>query len=106
MVWNKRGSTGGGASTGRDGIKHGGKGGSAGSKGNPDTEKDYDKRGAKARTPDLDTVETADCPTCNGTGKVQAERVETDEDGRFSGSQRTDCAACDGKGKVTSKKKR
>ncbi|WP_261554852.1 hypothetical protein [Frankia tisae] len=105
MVWNKRGSTGGGASTGRDGIKRGGKDSSAGLKGSPDTEKDYDKRDAKSRSPDLDTVETADCTTCNGSGKVQADRVETDEDGQFTGTQNVDCTACDGTGRVTRRRR-
>jgi hypothetical protein len=100
MAWNKRGSTSGGASTGRDGIKRGGKGGSAGSKGNPDTEKDYGKRGA-GRSPDLDAVETADCTACNGTGYQQSDRAEVDEDGGFTGTQTPRCATCDGTGRVT-----
>ncbi len=104
MAWNKRGASSGGASTGRDGIKRGGKDGSAGSKGNPDIEKDYDKRGAKSRSPDLDTVETADCTACNGTGRIETDRVETDEDGQFGGTQEKRCGACSGEGKIRKKK--
>jgi hypothetical protein len=104
VVWNKRGSSGGGASTGRHGVKRGGKGGSADSKDSPDVEKDYNKRGG-GRSADLDPVETADCTTCNGTGKVTAERVETDVDGDFSGTQRVDCSACEGTGRITRRKR-
>ncbi|WP_462186825.1 MULTISPECIES: hypothetical protein [unclassified Frankia] len=104
MAWNKRGSTSGGASTGRDSVKRGGKGGSAGSKNNPDTEKNYDKRGAKAGHADLEPMETADCPTCNGTGNVVAERVETDEDGGYSGTQEKKCPTCGGAKQITKRK--
>ncbi|CAJ62461.1 MULTISPECIES: hypothetical protein [Frankia] len=103
MAWNKHGASGGGASTGRDGIKRGGRDGSAGSKGNPDTEKDYDKRGAKSRSPDLDEVEIADCPACNGTGRIQTDRAETDEDGQFVGTQEKRCEACSGEGRIRKK---
>jgi DnaJ-class molecular chaperone len=102
VAWNKRGSSRGGASTGRDGVKRGGRDGSAGSKTDPDTEKNYTKRGA-TRSPDLDPVDTADCPTCNGTGKLRTDRGETDDDGRFTGTQETECSACDGQGRVTKK---
>jgi hypothetical protein len=105
MAWNKRGSQDGGASTGRDGVKRGGKGGSAGSKSDPDTEKVRGKRGG-GRHADLDPVETADCTTCNGTGKIASERVETDEDGAFTGTQHTDCTSCAGTGRVGRRKKR
>ncbi|WP_462188392.1 MULTISPECIES: hypothetical protein [unclassified Frankia] len=105
MAWNKRESTSGGASTGRDGIKRGGRGGSPRGKNNPDTEKDYDKRGAKAGHADLEPVETADCPTCNGTGKVTADRSEADEDGGFAGTQEVDCTACDGTGLITRRRR-
>jgi hypothetical protein len=100
MVWNKRGSSGGGASTGRHGVKRGGKGGSADSKDNPDVENDYNKRGG-GRSADLDPVETADCTTCNGTGGVISDKVETDEVSGFSGTQRVDCSACGGTGRIT-----
>ncbi|WP_322751614.1 MULTISPECIES: hypothetical protein [unclassified Frankia] len=83
MAWNKRGSTGGGASTGRDGVKRGGK-------------------DATAKT-NVSEVEFADCPTCNGTGKVIFDRVETDEEGNFSGTQERKCSACAGGGKVKKK---
>jgi hypothetical protein len=104
VVWNKRGSSGGGASTGRDGIKRGGKGGSAGAKDSPDVEKDYGKRGG-GRSADLDPVETADCTTCNGTGYVVSDGVETDEDSGFTGTQEVKCSKCDGTGRVTKRKK-
>ncbi|CAO5185207.1 Molecular chaperone DnaJ [Frankia sp. AiPs1] len=102
MVWNKRGASRGGASTGRDGIKRGGKDGSAGSKGTPDTEKDYAKRGA-AKSEDLDKVETADCTACNGSGYQQSDRAEADADGGFTGTQTPRCTSCDGSGRVTKK---
>ncbi|WP_322769274.1 hypothetical protein [Frankia sp. Cr1] len=80
MAWNKRGSTGGGASTGRDGVKRGGKDATAGK--------------------NVRDVEFADCPTCNGAGKVVFDRSEQDEDGGFSGTQARDCGTCDGTGRV------
>lgn len=100
MVWNKRGSSRGGASTGRDSVKRGGAGGSASSKDDPDIERTYAKRGG-GRSADLDPVETADCPACNGTGKKAADRLEADDDGGFTGTQNADCAACDGTGRLT-----
>ncbi|MCK9929410.1 hypothetical protein MXD62_19875 [Frankia sp. Mgl5] len=83
MAWNKRGSTEGGASTGRDGVKRGGKGGTTGS--------------------NVQSVEFADCPTCNGTTKVTRDVVEGDQDGRFTGTQEVDCTRCNGTGKVKKK---
>ena len=83
MAWNKRGSTGGGASTGRDGVKRGGKGGTTG-------------RNVKE-------VEFADCPTCNGSGNVVFEQVEADEDGGFSGTQTKTCPTCNGSKRVKKK---
>ncbi|EFC78925.1 hypothetical protein [Parafrankia sp. EUN1f] len=80
MAWNKRGSTGGGASTGRDGVKRGGKGGTTG-------------RNVKE-------VQFADCTTCNGAGKVTRDVVEGDEDGGFTGTQEFDCTSCNGVGRV------
>ncbi len=82
MAWNKRGSTSGGASTGRDGGKRGGSGSTA----DGDARRD---------------VEFADCPTCNGSGRVKFERIEADEDGVFSGTQTKLCSRCSGSGKVT-----
>jgi hypothetical protein len=104
VAWNKRGSSDRGASTGRDGIKRGGKGGSAGPKDSPDVEKDYNKRGG-GRSADLDPVETADCTTCNGTGNVVSDRVETDEDSGFTGTQEVKCSACGGTGRISKRKK-
>ncbi|WP_322759951.1 hypothetical protein [Frankia sp. Cr2] len=83
MAWNKRGSTGGGASTGRDGVKRGGK-------------------DATAQT-NVSDVEFADCPTCNGSGKVVFDRSEHDEGGGFSGTQERTCDACSGAGKIKKK---
>ncbi|WP_322749034.1 MULTISPECIES: hypothetical protein [unclassified Frankia] len=80
MAWNKRGSTDGGASTGRDGVKRGGK-------------------DATAKT-NVREVEFANCTTCNGAGVVAFDRAETDEGGGFSGTQERTCAACSGSGKV------
>lgn len=80
MAWNKKGSTEGGASTGRDGVKRGGRGGTTGS--------------------NVQSVEFADCPTCNGSGQVTFEVVEGDEDGQFSGTQTKKCSKCSGSGRV------
>lgn len=99
MAWNKRGGTSGGASTGRDGVKRGGRGGSPKAKDPPDVETDYGKRGG-GRSADLEPVEMADCVTCNGTGRVGSDRVESDEDGEYTGTQETDCSACDGEGRI------
>ncbi|OHV42170.1 hypothetical protein BBK14_11145 [Parafrankia soli] len=83
MAWNKRGSTGGGASTGRDGVKRGGK-------------------DEVAKT-NVKSVEFADCPTCNGAKVVVVDKVESDEDGQFTGTQEKKCGACGGTGKVRKK---
>ncbi|WP_322753162.1 hypothetical protein [Frankia sp. Cas3] len=80
MAWNKRGSTDGGASTGRDGVKRGGKGGTTGR--------------------NVREVEFATCPTCNGDGKVVFEQTERDEDGQFSGTQTKTCPTCNGSSQV------
>jgi hypothetical protein len=104
MAWNKRGSSDSGASTGRDGVKRGGRGGSAGQKDSPDIEENYNKRGG-GRSADLDPVETADCTTCNGTGDVIADKVETDADGSYSGTQRVKCSVCGGSGRITKRKR-
>jgi hypothetical protein len=49
---------------------------------------------------DLDPVEFADCVACNGMGKVVAEKVETDEEGGYSGTQESGCSACGGTGRI------
>lgn len=99
MAWNKRGSTSGGASTGRDGVKRGGRGGSPKAKDPPDVEADYGKRGG-GRSADLEPVEFADCVACNGTGDVVADKVEADEEGEYTGTQESKCAACNGEGRI------
>jgi hypothetical protein len=99
MAWNKRGSTSGGASTGRSGVKRGGTGGSPQGRDTPDVEADYGKRGG-GRSADLDPVEFADCVACNGTGNVVADKVETDEEGGYSGTQEAKCSACGGTGRI------
>lgn len=104
MVWNKFGSTDGGASTGRDGVKRGGRGGSPKAKDPPDIEQDYGKRGG-GRSADLDDVEEGDCTSCNGTGKTVADTVESDEDGGYTGTQETDCTACNGTGRITKRRR-
>jgi DnaJ-class molecular chaperone len=79
VVWNKRGNTGGGASSGRDGTKRGGK--------------DY--------TPEISVDQgTMTCPRCSGSGEVRRPHVETDEDGGFTGSDQMDCPRCGGSGTV------
>ncbi|MCK9896807.1 hypothetical protein [Frankia sp. AgB32] len=101
MAWNKRGASRGGASTGRDGVKRGGKDDSAASKVDPDTAKNDNKRGG--RIADLEPVETADCTTCNGTGKIRTDRLETDEGGGYGGTQERTCGVCRGTGRVARK---
>ncbi|CAO5228448.1 Molecular chaperone DnaJ [Frankia sp. AgKG'84/4] len=101
MVWNKHGASRGGASTGRDGVKRGGKDDSAASRADPDTAKNDSKRGG--RIADLQPIETADCAICNGTGKTGTDRLEVDEDGGYVGTQERTCVPCGGTGRVTRK---
>jgi DnaJ-class molecular chaperone len=79
-IFDKRGASPNGQSSGSDGRKRGG------------------------------TQHTADnpvdqgpltCPRCQGTGSVERPHVETDEDGTFAGNDVQDCPRCDGKGKVS-----
>lgn len=56
MVWNKRGNTGGGASSGRSGTKRGGSG----------------------KNPVSDSTSTSDCPSCQGVGEVGTPNTEKD----------------------------
>ncbi|SNQ51536.1 conserved hypothetical protein [Frankia canadensis] len=96
MVWNKRGNTDGGASSGRGGTKRGGR--------DPvvrdDSDRDKKKRGGSTGdTP----VEFGECSACNGKGKVETRTAERDEDGAFDGAAVTDCTACGGEGRVKKK---
>ncbi len=93
MVWNRRGNTRGGASSGTGGTKRGGKAPVI----RDDTDPDHRKAGG---TTGDRSVEFGDCSACNGKGKVETRAVERDEDGQFSGAAVTDCAACDGEGRV------
>ncbi len=80
VVWNKRGNTGGGASSGSGSTKRGGK--------------DY----TASHSVDHGTTT---CPRCSGTGEIVRDHVETDEDGGFSGADRMTCPRCGGEGTVT-----
>ncbi|WP_255649223.1 hypothetical protein [Frankia sp. ArI3] len=94
MVWNKRGNTDGGASSGRGGTKRGGK---------PPVvrdDSDPDRRKAGGNTGDQ-PVEFGTCSACDGKGEVETGRQEVDEDGRFAGNAVTKCTACSGGGRVT-----
>jgi DnaJ-class molecular chaperone len=93
VVWNKRGNTGGGASSGRGGTKRGGKDPVVRDDTDPDRRK---KGGSTGDRP----VEFGDCSACNGLGEVEAPRSEVDEDGAFRGAQVVTCTACGGEGKV------
>lgn len=79
---DKRGSSSGGSSTGRDGQKRGGRTGSA----DPNTVQD---RGART------------CGTCAGSGQVATPRVEVEtQDGneQFAGEDYAPCKSCKGTG--------
>ncbi|WP_239310139.1 hypothetical protein, partial [Frankia sp. Cj3] len=82
VVWNKRGNTGGGASSGSGGTKRGGK--------------DYTSSHSVDRG-------TMTCPRCSGSGEVERDHVETDGDGGFSGADRMTCLRCNGRGTVASR---
>jgi hypothetical protein len=83
MVWNKRGNTGGGASSGRGGTKRGGSG----------------------RTPITDQSSTnlITCPRCLGEGQIGNPAAEQDADGTFTGRDLEECPRCGGEGTVTGK---
>jgi hypothetical protein len=79
VAWNKRGNTGGGASSGSGGTK----------------------RGGSARTPIVDSGRSSvDCPRCLGEGQIGNPAAEADEDGVFTGSDLQRCPRCEGKGTV------
>jgi hypothetical protein len=81
VVWNKRGNTGGGASSGRDGTKRGGSG----------------------RTPltDSQSSDTLTCPRCLGEKQIGNPAAEQDEDGIYTGRDLQECPRCGGTGGVT-----
>ena len=83
MVWNKRGNTGGGASSGSGGTKRGGSG----------------------RTPlnDGERSTTLTCPRCQGEGQIGNPAAEKDEGGTFTGRDLIKCPRCGGSGTVKSK---
>ncbi|MCK9876678.1 hypothetical protein MXD61_24275 [Frankia sp. AgPm24] len=93
MVWNRRGNTDGGASSGRGGTKRGGS--------PPVVRDDGDRHRRKAGGDTGDRpVEFGDCSTCNGKGEIESGRQEVDEDGRFLGNAVVRCLVCDGTGRV------
>jgi hypothetical protein len=79
VAWNKRGNTGGGASTGSGGTK----------------------RGGSARTPITDDAGgVLDCPRCLGEKEIGNPAAEQDEDGVFTGRDLQRCPRCNGTGTV------
>jgi hypothetical protein len=81
VKWNKRGNTGGGASSGSGGTK----------------------RGGSARTPISGGVDRGvlTCPRCLGEKQIGNPATESDEDGDFTGEDLQECPRCRGKGTVT-----
>lgn len=79
MKWNKRGNTGGGASSGSGGTK----------------------RGGSARTPIADSgTDAAGCPRCLGEGQIGNPAAERDVGGVFTGEDLQECPRCAGTGTV------
>ncbi|CAO5186160.1 CR-type domain-containing protein [Frankia sp. AiPs1] len=81
MVWNKRGNTGGGVSSGRSGTK----------------------RGGSARTP-IDGrapgMPPSACPRCQGEGQIGNPAIERDAGEAFSGEDLKRCPDCAGSGRL------
>jgi hypothetical protein len=88
MVWNKRGNTGGGVSSGKD------------ARGRVTI-----KRGGSGRTPLVDEgpTELIMCPRCLGEGQIGNPAVEQDEDGNYTGRDLQQCPRCGGTGRVKKK---